>query len=102
MTEQQIAIYIETKKRFRRMGIENPAEVVVALTKEISDYRKKIRAMEDFIAGRKKTRGTALVKALRNKQSRDNRELLDRAADRIEELEAEIQRLKNKIEEDKS
>lgn len=28
-----------------------------------------------------------LVKELRNKRSRDNRELLDRAADRIEELE---------------
>lgn len=29
----------------------------------------------------------SLVKELRSKQSRDNRELLDRAADRIEELE---------------
>lgn len=30
-----------------------------------------------------------LTEELRNKQSRDNRALLDRAADRIEELEAE-------------
>lgn len=29
-----------------------------------------------------------LVEELRNKQSRDNRDLLDRAADRIEELES--------------
>ena len=29
----------------------------------------------------------SIVEELRNKQSRDNRELLDRAADRIEELE---------------
>ena len=35
-----------------------------------------------------------LVEELRNKESRDNRALLDRAADRIEELEAELSMLK--------
>lgn len=34
-----------------------------------------------------------LVEELRSKKSRDNRELLDRAADRIEELERELSRL---------
>ena len=38
-----------------------------------------------------------LSEELRNKKSRDNRELLDRAADRIEELEAERWKLIKKI-----
>lgn len=32
----------------------------------------------------------SLVEELRSKKSRDNRELLDRAADRIEELEKQL------------
>ena len=86
MTEKQQEIYIETKARLRRMGKENPADVIVALAEEIDRYRDKIRSMEEFIA-KKRGNETGLVAKLRNKQSRDNRELLDRAADRIEELE---------------
>ena len=76
-----------TKARLRRMGKENPADVIVALAEEIDRYRAKIRSMDAFIAKRRGNE-TGLVAELRNKQSRDNRELLDRAADRIEELEA--------------
>ena len=36
----------------------------------------------------------SIVEELRQKESRDNRALLDRAADRIEELEAELSKLK--------
>ena len=38
-----------------------------------------------------------LSEELRNKKSRDNRELLDRAADRIDELEAETNALRQLI-----
>ena len=38
-----------------------------------------------------------LVEELRSKKSRDNRELLDRAADRIEELEAEYRKIHDNI-----
>lgn len=38
-----------------------------------------------------------LVEELRSKKSRDNRELLDRAANRIEELEAETKALRQII-----
>lgn len=38
-----------------------------------------------------------LVEELRTKKSRDNRELLDRAANRIEELEAETRGLRQLI-----
>ena len=94
MTEKQQETYMKTKERLRRMGIENPAEVIVALTEEIDHYRAKIRAMEEFIANRDRKQGNemTLVEKLRNKQSRDNRELLDRAADRIEELEADCRK----------
>lgn len=90
MTEKQQELYIKTKARLRRMGAENPADVIVALAEEIDYYREKIHAMEEFIAKRERKHGneTTLVAELRNKQSRDNRDLLDRAADRIEELEA--------------
>lgn len=90
MTEKQQELYIKTKARLRRMGVENPADVIVALAEEIDRYREKIHTMEEFIAKRKSKRGneSALVAELRNKTSRDNRDLLDRAANRIEELEA--------------
>ena len=90
MTEKQQEIYIRTKERLRRLGKENPADVIVALAEEIDHYRAKIRTLEEFIAKRERKHGneTGLVAELRNKQSRDNRDLLDRAADRIEELEA--------------
>lgn len=86
MTEKQQEIYLETKARLRRMGKENPADVIVALAEEIDRYRDKVRSMEEFTA-KKRGNETGIVAELRNKQSRDNRELLDRAADRIEELE---------------
>ena len=38
-----------------------------------------------------------LVEELRSKKSRDNRGLLDRAADRIEELEEEIAKAKTEV-----
>lgn len=47
MTEQQMELYQRTKDRMRRLGIENPADVIVALAEEIEDYRKKIQTMED-------------------------------------------------------
>ena len=92
MTEKQQESYLKTKARLRRMGKENPADVIVALAEEIDLYRDKIRSMEEFIT---KRRGNeiALVAELRNKQSRDNRELLDRAADTIESQRAQIEHL---------
>lgn len=47
MTEQQMELYKRTKDRMRRLGIENPADVIVALAEEIEYYRKKIQTMED-------------------------------------------------------
>lgn len=47
MTEKQEELYKRTKERMRRLGIENPADVIVALAEEIEYYRNKIRAMED-------------------------------------------------------
>ena len=92
MNAKQAELYKNTKKRMRRLGLENPADVIIALAEEIDHYRDKIRSMEEFIANRERKRGneTGLVAELRNKKSRDNRELLDRAADRIEELEASL------------
>lgn len=52
MTEKQQELYIKTKKRLRRLGIENPADVIVSLAEEIEYYRKKIRTMEDYIEER--------------------------------------------------
>lgn len=46
MTETQMELYTRTKERMRRLGIENPAEVIVALAEEIEHYRKKIQEME--------------------------------------------------------
>ena len=46
MTEKQMELYKRTKDRMRRLGIENPADVIVALAEEIEYYRNKIRAME--------------------------------------------------------
>ena len=46
MTEQQMELYKRTKERMRRLGIENPAEVIVALAEEVEYYRNKIHAME--------------------------------------------------------
>ena len=41
MTEQQMELYKRTKERMRRLGIENPADVIVALAEEIEGYRKQ-------------------------------------------------------------
>lgn len=40
-----------------------------------------------------------IVEELREKQSRDNRDLLDRAADEIESLRDDVSALRNKLEE---
>lgn len=92
MTEKQQEIYMKTKARLRRAGIENPADVIVALTEEIDYYRAKIHSLEEFIAKKRDTE-TAIVSTLRNKQSRDNRELLDRAANTVESQRAQIEHL---------
>jgi DNA repair exonuclease SbcCD ATPase subunit len=47
MTEAQKELFVKTKERLRRMGKENPADVIVALAEEIEQYRAKIRAMVD-------------------------------------------------------
>lgn len=47
MTEAQKELFVKTKERLRRMGKENPADVIVALAEEIEQYRAKIRAMDD-------------------------------------------------------
>lgn len=46
MTDAQKELYEKTKARMRRLGIENPADVVVALTEEIDYYRGKIERLE--------------------------------------------------------
>lgn len=45
MTQQQQELYTKTKNRLRRMGKENPADVIVALAEEIEHYRAKIHGM---------------------------------------------------------
>ena len=50
MTAAQAELYKKTKDRLRRLGKENPADVIIALAEEIELYRKKIRALEEFIA----------------------------------------------------
>ena len=52
MTEAQKELYEKTKRRLRRLGAENPADVIVALAEEIEGYRKKIQSMEEYIASR--------------------------------------------------
>lgn len=49
MTDAQKELYEKTKERMRRLGIENPADVVVALTEEIDFYRGKIERLEKRI-----------------------------------------------------
>lgn len=49
MTEAQKELFVKTKERLRRMGKENPADVIVALAEEIEQYRAKIRALEDAL-----------------------------------------------------
>ena len=39
MTEQEKQLYQKTKERFRRRGIENPADVILALAKELEHYK---------------------------------------------------------------
>ena len=46
MTEKEYQRYTEIKERFRRLGIENPADVILALDKEVEDYRSKIQQIE--------------------------------------------------------
>ena len=47
MTEAQKEIYELTKARLRRLGYENPADVIVALAEEVEFYRHKIKRLED-------------------------------------------------------
>ena len=47
MTEAQKELFVKTKERLRRLGKENPADVIVALAEEIEQYRARIRAMDD-------------------------------------------------------
>ena len=49
MTEAQTELYKRTKDRLRRLGKENPADVIIALAEEIELYRKKIHALEEYI-----------------------------------------------------
>ena len=46
MTEAQKELFVKTKNRLRRHGIENPDDVIVALTEEIDFYRGKIERLE--------------------------------------------------------
>ena len=39
MTEKDFQRYTEIKERFRLLGIENPAEVILALDKELELYK---------------------------------------------------------------
>lgn len=48
MTEKQNEIYIKTKKRFRLLGIENPAEVIVALAEELEAIEKDQRTKAEW------------------------------------------------------
>jgi rubrerythrin len=41
MTDKQIEIYTKTKEHFRLAGIENPAEVIVALVEDIEALEAK-------------------------------------------------------------
>ena len=47
MTEAQKELFVKTKERLRRLGKENPSDVIVALAEEIEQYRARIRAMDD-------------------------------------------------------
>lgn len=48
MTEKQNEIYTKTKKRFRLLGIENPAEVIVALAEELEAIEKEQRPRAEW------------------------------------------------------
>jgi DNA repair exonuclease SbcCD ATPase subunit len=50
MTEAQKELYAKTKYRFRRLGKENPADVIVALAEEIDRYRSTIGGLEKELA----------------------------------------------------
>ncbi len=47
MTEQEKQLYLKTKERFRRLGKENPADVILALAEEVENYRSKIQQIEN-------------------------------------------------------
>lgn len=47
MTEQEKQLYLKTKERFRRLGKENPADVILALAEEVEDYRNKMHLLEE-------------------------------------------------------
>lgn len=49
MTEKEKELYIKTKERMRRLGKENPADVIIYLAAEINLYRAKIRGLEDSL-----------------------------------------------------
>lgn len=59
MTAAQAELYKRTKERMRRLGKENPADVIIALAEEIELYRKKIRALEEYIELRHQSEGIA-------------------------------------------
>jgi hypothetical protein len=48
MTDQQLKLYTKTKARFRLVGIENPAEVIVALTEEVEALKNGQRPRAEW------------------------------------------------------
>lgn len=49
MTEQEKQLYLKTKERFRRLGKENPADVILALAGEVEDSSNKIHQLEEAL-----------------------------------------------------
>lgn len=47
MNEEQIKIYTQVKERMRRLGKENPADVILYLELEVRAYRRTIRRLKD-------------------------------------------------------
>lgn len=46
-TEAQLELYNQTVKRFSRIGIKSPMELIIALAEEIERYRDKIYWLEE-------------------------------------------------------
>ena len=83
MTEAQKELFVKTKERLRRMGKENPADVIVALAEEIDYYREKIKGMDaelDFRSG---------VIRLLERDIKDRDEMLEK---KVEEVYADFMR----------
>ena len=62
MTEQEKQLYIKTKERLRRLGKENPADVIVALAEEGEYYRDRIRELEDALLREQMKEGTQFLR----------------------------------------